>query len=220
MIPSLMMHRFEFQTRFAIGDVLDIGCADHAQWRYPIPQESITNPPHIKSVTLVDCDQWNNTLGFKFIRAFAENIPLPDRSIDTVIYGDILEHINDVDIVLKEGKRLTRDRIIITVPNEYKWLQDSPYVQRFITRDTHIANGEDMHELSKDCSIRHPSGLCSDALDDVDFHHIHHQRFFNEETFTKLIESNFDKNEWDWHIYNIHYSCLNFVSLACIAWRK
>ena len=173
------MHRFEFQVRFAIGDVIDIGAADAACWQYPIPQGSITNPPNIKSVTLVDCDQWNNNMGLKFIRAFAESIPLPDKSVDTCIYGDILEHVNDVDLVLKEGKRLTRDRIIITVPNEFKWKQDSEYVKCFISRETHISNGEDMSELSKDCTIRHPSRLCVDALDDAILQNIHHQRFFN-----------------------------------------
>lgn len=217
---SAMMHRFEFQTRFAIGDVLDIGCADCAQWRFLIPQDTITNPPNIKSVILVDCDEWKNDMGIPFIRAFAENIPLPDQCADTCVYGDILEHVNDINIVLKEGKRLTRDRIIITVPNEWKWLKDSPYVKSFETREKHMADGKDMRKLSEECTIHHPSGACIDALNDEDFLHIHHQRFFNEETFIKLIEDNFESDQWSWHIYNIHYSGLNFVSLAAIIWRK
>lgn len=214
------MHRFEFATRFSKGIVLDCGCADSSQWKYPVPQDSITNPPNITSLTLVDCDEWRNDMNIPFIRAFVEEIPLPDLSVDTIIYGDILEHVEDPNKVLKEGKRLSKDRIIISVPNEYKWMQNSQYVKCFETREKHIANGKDMRELSKDCTTRHPSGLCVDAINDEDFHHIHHQRFFNEETFTKLIENNFDKNEWEWHMYNLKYSCFNFVSLAAIVWRK
>lgn len=220
MIIDCMMHRFEFQVRFAKGVVLDCGCADANCWTYPIPQGSITNPANITSLTLLDCDEWTNNINIPFIRAFVEDIPLSDKSIDTIIYGDILEHVVDPNVVFQEGKRLTRDRIIITVPNEFKWLQDSPYVKCFETREKHIASGKDMHELSKDCTIKHPSNLCIDALDDENFNHIHHQRFFNEETFTKLIEDNFDKNEWNWHIYNLRYSSLNFVSLAAVIWRK
>jgi ubiquinone/menaquinone biosynthesis C-methylase UbiE len=219
-IISIMMHRFEFMVRYSKGHVLDVGCADCAQWRYPLPQGTITNPPNITNVTLADCDQWNNEMGLEFIRCFAENVPKSNQSYDTVIYGDILEHVNDPNIVLQEGKRLTRDRIIISVPNEYKWLKDSPYVLSFETREKHLADGKDLHELGKDSTIRHPSGACTDALDDVEFEHIHHKRFYNEETFTKLIEDNFDSKEWSWHIYNIHYSSLNFVNLVAVIWRK
>lgn len=220
MIPEICLHRFEFAIRFSKGVTLDIGCADSSQWRYPIPQESITNPPNITKLALVDCDEWTNDMGIPFIRSFAENIPLPDLSVDTIIYGDILEHVKDPNIVLQEGKRLSRNRIIITVPNEYKWEQNSKYVKCFESREKHIVNGRDMRKLSDEQTIGHPSNMCIDAINDEDFQHIHHQRFFNEETFIKLIEDNFDRNEWGWHIYNLKYNYLNFVSLATIVWRK
>jgi hypothetical protein len=220
MIIDLMMHRFEFMMRFSKGDVLDCGVADCAQWRYPVPQDSITNPPFIKSITLLDCDEWINNLGLPFIRAYAENVPKSDKSFDTVIYGDILEHVYDPNIVLQEGKRLTRDRIIISVPNEWKWLKNSPYVLSFETREKHLERGGDLREIGFDSTIRHPSKACIDALDDTKFEHIHHKRFYNEETFTKLIKGNFESDKWEWHIYNLHYSGLNFVNLGAIVWRK
>ena len=219
-IIDVMMHRFEFQTRFAIGSVLDVGCADSAQWRYQCPAQTLTNPLNISGVTLVDCDQWQNPNGLPFIRAYAEDIPVPDQSYDTCIYGDILEHVYDPDVILTEGKRIVRQRIIISVPNEWRWPANDPNVLRFETKEKHLANGKDLHELSKDSTIRHPSGGCTDALDDVDFEHIHHKRFYNEETFEELIKKNFSSDEWDWHIYNIRYSTYNFVSLAAVVWRK
>lgn len=219
MIPDILMHRFEFQMRFAKGDVLDMGCADSAQWKYPIPQDSMINPQHIKSVTLADCDEWNNDVGFKFIRCFAERVPMPNKSFDTVIYGDILEHVKDCDIVLQEGKRLTRDRILISVPNEYKW-QNRPEIMKFETREKHIERGRDLRELGFQQSIGHPSKLCTAAVDDTIFPHIHHVRFFDETSFEKLIKDNFNTDEWQYHLYNLHYSPLNFVSLAAIIFRK
>ena len=206
--------------RFSKGIILDVGCADCAQWRYPRSIDSITNPPNIQNIILVDCDQWNNNMGLKFIRAFAENIPLPDLSVDTVIFGDILEHVNDVNIVLQEGKRLTRDRIIISVPLEFEWESNNPNIKRFETREKHIATGINMRELSDDCTIRHPCGACTDALNDVDFHHIHHRRFYTEKTFKKLIDKNFEKDEWDYYLFKLRYNQLNFVNLGCVAWRK
>ena len=220
MILDIMMHRFEFMMRFSKGSVLDVGVADCAQWRYPVPQDSVTNPPNISSLTLVDCDQWVGIPGVEFIRCFAEDVPKPDKSYDTIIYGDILEHVYDPDIVLQEGKRLTRDRIIISVPNEWKWLKDSPYVLSFETREKHLERGGDLQKIGFDSTIRHPSGACTDALDDVKTPHIHHVRFYNEETFEELIKSNFNSDDWEWHIYNIHYSGLNFVNLAAVIYRK
>jgi len=87
------MHRFEFTMRFSQGNILDVGVADGAQWRYPIPADSMTNPPYITNIVVCDCDEWQSP--YKFIRCFAEKIPLPDLSVDTVIYSDILEHVND-----------------------------------------------------------------------------------------------------------------------------
>lgn len=213
------MHRFEFMTRFAKGVVLDCGVADAAQWRYPIPQDSITNPPNIKDIILLDCDEWKNNLGLRFIRAFAENVPLPDLSVDTVIYGDILEHVTEPNIVIQEGKRLTRNRIIISVPAEFEWESNNPNVKRFETREKHSANGHDLREMGYDSTIRHPSKACIDALDDIEFEHIHHKRFYTEKTFKELIEKNFD-NTWEYYLFKLRYSGLNFVNLGTIVWRK
>ncbi len=220
MIIDLMMHRFEFMMRFSKGLVLDVGVADCAQWRYPIPRDSITNPPNITDIILLDCDKWENNLGLKFIRAFAEYIPLSDLSVDTVIFGDILEHVNDPNLVLQEAKRLTKDRIIISVPAEFEWESNNPNIKRFETREKHLANGHDLSVMGYDSTVRHPSQACTDALDDTKFEHIHHKRFFTEKTFKELIEKNFEKDIWEWYIFRLKYSYLNFVNFGAVIWRK
>ncbi len=220
MILDVFLHRFEFMTRFSKGIIADFGCADSAQWRYPIPQDSITNPPNIKNIVLFDCDEWKNNLGLQFIRCFAENVPYPNLSFDTVIYGDILEHVENSNVVLQEGKRLTRDRIIISVPAEFEWEANNPNIKRFETREKHLANGHDLSVMGYDSTVRHPSQACTDALDDTQFEHIHHKRFFTEKTFKELIEQNFEKDIWEWYIFRLKYSSLNFVNFGAVIWRK
>lgn len=216
MIIDIMMHRFEFIERHSKGIVLDVGCHNSQQWYYPMPKDSITNPPMIKDIILIDCDVWKNPFDFKFIRCLAENIPLKDKSIDTVVFGDILEHVKDPDILLKEAKRLTRDRIIISVPNEYKW--DKRNIS-FETRDKLIARGEDLDKLCFSSTIGHESNMCSKALNDTKFKHIFHTKCFSDEIFEKMIKDNFNSGEWKWHLYNVRYAAHNYCNLVAIIWR-
>lgn len=220
MIPEINLHRFEFHKRFAKGIVLDVGCADGQGWMFPTPQDAVTNPPNIRGISFADCDEWIISWcpEVKVIRCFAENIPLPDKSVDTVCLGDILEHVKDPDKVLQEAKRLTRDRIIVTVPNEWKWPKDDPRILSFHTREYHLSQGKDLRELGFDSTIRHPSGMCKDALDDTQFEHIHHVRFYNENTFKEFIEKNAEGMEYC--LFNIKYHELNFVNLAAMMWWK
>jgi methionine biosynthesis protein MetW len=44
-------------------------------------------------------------------------LPFPDESFDTVIMLDILEHLYDPELVLKEARRVSRKSVIIGVPN-------------------------------------------------------------------------------------------------------
>lgn len=208
------MHRLEFIERHSRGLVLDVGCADASQWLYPMPKDSITNPPMIKDIILIDCDVWKNPFGFRFIRCLAENIPLKDKSVDTVIFGDILEHVKDPNILLQEGKRLSRERIIISVPNEYKW--DKRNVS-FQTLDKLIESGEDLDKLSFSSTVGHESNACSDALNDTKFKHIFHVRCFSDETFEKLIKCNF--GGWKYYLYNVRYSVHNLCNLVAVIWR-
>lgn len=218
LIPDIYLHRFEFHQRFCRGLVLDVGCSGGDGWVFPFPKASIIDPPHIDDIVFCDCDQWNISWypGFKFIRCFAEDIPVEDKSFDTVCLGDILEHVKDPDQVLQEAKRISRDRIIITVPNEWRWPKGNPQILSFETREKHLADGKDLKELGFDSTIRHPSGLCTDALDDTEFEHIHHVRFYDEKTFSELIDRN--ASDMSYHIYNINYNRLNFVNLAAIMW--
>ena len=67
----------------------------------------------------------------------AEPLPFPDASFDTTICLDVLEHVDDV-VAIAELARVTRKRLIITVPQEDIWMY--PFQLLFTTyRDpTHL----------------------------------------------------------------------------------
>jgi 2-polyprenyl-3-methyl-5-hydroxy-6-metoxy-1,4-benzoquinol methylase len=44
-------------------------------------------------------------------------LPFEDKSFDTVIMFELLEHVQDLDVVLKEAKRVARKNILLSVPN-------------------------------------------------------------------------------------------------------
>jgi len=47
----------------------------------------------------------------------AKHLEFPDKSFDTVILFEVLEHVERPEIVLKEAKRVARWNVLITVPN-------------------------------------------------------------------------------------------------------
>jgi SAM-dependent methyltransferase len=46
-----------------------------------------------------------------------ERLPFPDRSFDTVLLFEVLEHLPDPDPVIHEARRLARENVLITTPN-------------------------------------------------------------------------------------------------------
>jgi len=78
--------------------------------------------------------------GFKgtFIQgSLSERLPFADAAFDTTMCLDVLEHVDDV-VAIHELARVTRKRLIITVPQEDVWM--SPFRLLFSTyRDpTHL----------------------------------------------------------------------------------
>ena len=76
---------------------------------------------------------------FKILIGGAENIPLENKSIDTVICTHVLEHVIDIKQAISEIRRVARKRIIIVVPCErpYKYtfnlhLRFFPYIHSFL----------------------------------------------------------------------------------------
>jgi ubiquinone/menaquinone biosynthesis C-methylase UbiE len=81
----------------------------------------------------------NEVAGLRYIYGNAEQIPLEDFSVDTVICTHVLEHVIDIRKAIDEIRRVARKRIIIIVPAQRSYLYTFdlhvrffPYVHSFL----------------------------------------------------------------------------------------
>lgn len=89
--------------------------------------EEIADVISTKNLIGVDPLQWwldkaKERLGDRaqLIKGFAEDLPFENKSVDFAICTEVIEHVIEPKVVLKELKRVIRDNglIIISIPNE------------------------------------------------------------------------------------------------------
>jgi len=70
----------------------------------------------------------------------ADDLKFPDDSFDTILLFEVLEHVNDPYMVLKESKRVARKNILITVPNcaQFNELRDSGLTYEHMLEKDHV----------------------------------------------------------------------------------
>ena len=85
--------------------VLDIGCQDLFFY-------NLTKDKH--KVTLADINPKNELIKKEDI----QKLSFEDKSFDIVLCQEVLEHLPDPIKAIKELKRVSREKVIITVPNE------------------------------------------------------------------------------------------------------
>lgn len=61
-------------------------------------------------------EAWDAAPG-RFLMSDATRLPLSDASVDTVLCFETLEHLADPDLALREYRRVTRGRLVLSVPN-------------------------------------------------------------------------------------------------------
>ena len=161
--------RLRFIWNNSEGKILDIGCERGELWKIF----------GTKDVTGIDCDAWNPE-HIKFVQGFAEDLPFEDNEFDTVILGDILEHVKDTDIVVKEAFRVCKNKLIITVPDEYHYKGIKPFYGKKEALNPKIdPGGYEQYLLSKQKD--------SHLTDDDEFPHLWHVRYFNKSMFVQMI---------------------------------
>jgi SAM-dependent methyltransferase len=57
-------------------------------------------------------------LQWHLVRMAVPPIPLDDQSVDTAVLFDVLEHVDDDEALLTELRRVTRRRLIMSVPSD------------------------------------------------------------------------------------------------------
>jgi len=171
MLDEIIMSRFEWiYSKIDLNKkIVDIGCGDAYVWKR-------FNIYGHKNVTLVDIDLYEHP---NFVRADAHNLPFKDKSFDIALLCEVLEHVRDPVQVLKEAKRVTKEKILITVPDENEWIglhrPKTPIWKELILK------GID--------PIRHAKISNPEAKEvHRDLTHIYHNRYYDEKMLKEHLE--------------------------------
>jgi len=170
-IKELKIGRFEWL--YSVVDlnkkIVDIGCGDAYLWKR-------FNVYGHENVTLVDIDSYPHP---NFVRADAHNLPFEDKTFDIALLCEILEHVRDPVQVLKEAKRVTKEKILITVPDEDNWISlyrpKTPIWKELILQ---------LRDPVEHARVSNPEAK--------DFHpdltHLYHNRYYDERMLREHLE--------------------------------
>ncbi len=215
------MHRFEWIIRNAKGLILDVGSNDSSAWVCQNWYPQYPDSRVIKDVVFFDCDMWvpKWLAEPKFVRGTAETLPFKNNTFNTLIFGDVLEHVKDPYVILKEAKRVSRDKIIITLPCEKEWNVPQAKPRNDGDLNSYCGKNDNIEDQEIKATLQHPSQMakCKDALKEKDFKHLYHLQIFDDEKVIKLIES----LEMEYNIFKLHYGLMNdeYVTYGIILWR-
>jgi len=108
----MKMNRTEFIKKKMFGRILDVGC------------EAGEFHKTIKSNNFYGLDLKPKKYIEKTVKADAEKMPFSDDCFDTIIAGELIEHLPKPEDFLKESKRILKKNgiIIITTPNKRSWV--------------------------------------------------------------------------------------------------
>ena len=106
------MDRVEFIKQHIFGKVLDLGCEDG------------TLHELIYGENIYGLDIRVKKHREKVQQGDAQNIPFKDDSFDSIIAGELIEHLPDPDKFLRECRRILRSNgiVIISTPNKKSWV--------------------------------------------------------------------------------------------------
>jgi 2-polyprenyl-3-methyl-5-hydroxy-6-metoxy-1,4-benzoquinol methylase len=144
-IPAVPGHHYNAFVRFARkhagSTILDLGCGFGAY------SGALTEA----GLNCFGCD-----INFDYLRKASASglpvanvdslLPFSDRSFDTVLIFEVLEHVTDPNVVLREAFRVARKNVLITVPN-------SEDIERMKANDVtyaHMLSSDHLHFFDPD----------------------------------------------------------------------
>lgn len=89
---------------------LDVGCG------YKPFREALVSTVRVGEYTGVDFDKKRS---YADVEASAEQLPLPDNYFDVVLVTELLEHARDARAVVKEIRRVAKDRALIYISTPF-----------------------------------------------------------------------------------------------------
>jgi ubiquinone/menaquinone biosynthesis C-methylase UbiE len=107
----------EIESNILGKNVLDVGCGKG------ILASHLSNKHTVAACDIViNAESIKNSPEIQFKKAHCENLPFEDNEFDTVTCTHTLEHIQHLDIAIKELRRVARKRIIVVIPKERPYL--------------------------------------------------------------------------------------------------
>jgi len=101
-----------FTKKHAGNEILDLGCATGNYCRHLASLGYTVKGADINAEYVATARE----RGVDAVLIGTE-VPFPDRSFDTVLVYEVLEHLDDPDSVIREAKRLSRHNVLFTTPN-------------------------------------------------------------------------------------------------------
>lgn len=129
--------RWDILRALTLGDIVDIGC-----WEGHLFGDAAVNVDVLSEEEIIERIDKPISMIPNFVQADAKNLPFDNNQFDTAVLGDILEHIDDPDAVLREASRVA-NIVVISVPNEHEWHESlkpftNPHHKRYYTKQTFI----------------------------------------------------------------------------------
>lgn len=132
-------HRLDWLKQYVFGTVLEVGCS----WGYVLGVVGghagvDINPGLVTMAQLLAPSR-------KFTVADARTLPYSDKTYDTIILSEVLEHLpfpNGVVYAVNEARRVAKYQLLITLPHpdsdeasshKHQWLVGEPEIAEMIT---------------------------------------------------------------------------------------
>ena len=134
-----------------------------------------------------------------FIQADAQHLPIRSKCMDTVVLGEVLEHVADDITVLAEATRVARKRIVFSTPNEHLWPAEySPFITR---EERRILEEEpDIPTMAYDLVGIDP--LCRGIFDETKHPHLWHTRWYDQ----VALEASLKSTGWSYQVRTMSFN--------------
>lgn len=188
---KFFVDRYAFLSVQIEGMTLDVGCQDGSGWAYG---HTIIKKPFDYwngNIYYFDMDKWSHP---RFIRGDAHHLPFKNNSFDTVVSGDILEHVVNPVEFLRELIRISKEKVVITTPDEYQWHKDLYPFYKSSERPENKGMTED--EMAEKDTLHTYSLLtkCTEFVKESKMKHLYHIRQFTPLSFINLIQEVYRNN--------------------------
>ncbi len=113
------MNRVDFILQNMFGKILDVGCE---QWK--LHQILIKNQDISTLYRVYGLDLKVKKHRESVTKGDAQYMPFKNNTFDTLIAGELIEHVENPDIFLKEARRLLKSEgiLILSTPNKNSWV--------------------------------------------------------------------------------------------------